>query len=127
MADWWRQFEADLAAVDRAIEREHQAAFVAGKPWPPERTPQPESEPALGPENCPGPNPEPQGQSDPDDRTARLDELLAQVTQAAERFAEEKADREARAKYAARLEREAYAEPEHTLQTEASYEAEIEP
>ena len=127
IVEWWRQLESDLAAVDRAVEREHQAAVAAGKPWPPERTPQPESEPALGPENCPGPNPEPQGQSDPDDRTARLDELLAQVTEAAERFAEEKADREARAKYAARLEREAYAEPERTLQTEASYEAEIEP
>ena len=48
------------------------------------------------------------------------------ATTAAERFTEEKADRQARAEYATRLEREAYAEPERTLQPEASYEAEIE-
>ena len=26
MADWWQEFQADADAVDRAIEREHQAA-----------------------------------------------------------------------------------------------------
>jgi hypothetical protein len=56
----------------------------------------------------------------------RLDKLRAQTAEAAERFTAEKADREGRAHYAARLEREAYAEPEHALQAEASYEAEIE-
>ena len=48
MVEWWRQLEANLAAVDRAIEREHQAAIAAGEPWPPERNPQPEAEPAAG-------------------------------------------------------------------------------
>lgn len=122
---WWQQLEADLAGVDRAIEREYQAAVTAGKPWPPERTPQLPSEPAREPENSPGPDPE-AGQAGPDDRTARLDELLAQATSAAGRFTQEKADREDRAQYAARLERQAHAEPERTLQTEASYETEIE-
>ena len=117
MVEWWRQLESDLAAVDRAIEREHQAAIAAGKPWPPQHTPQHESEPALEPENSPGSDPEAYGQPGPDDQTARLDELLAQAAEAAERFTKEKADRKARAEYAARLEREAYAEPERTLQT----------
>ena len=122
MVEWWRQLEADVAAVDRAIEREHQAAIAAGKPWPPQR----ESGPVRGPESSPGSDPEADGQSGPDDQTARLDRLLAQATEAAGRFTAEKAGREARAQYAARLEREAHAEPERTLQAEASYEAEIE-
>jgi hypothetical protein len=125
MMEWWRQLESDLAGVDRAIEREHQAAIAAAKPWPPEHTPQPESEAAWA-GNSPGSDPEAYGQSGPDDQTARLDELLAQATEAAGCFTEEKADREGRAEHADRLEREAHAEPERTLQTEASYEAEIE-
>jgi len=120
--EWWRQLEVDVAAVDRAIEREHQAAIAAGKPWPPQH----ESEPARGPESSPGSDPEADSQPGRDDQTARLDELLARTAEAAERFTTEKADREARAQYAARLEREAHAEPERTLQTEASYQAEIE-
>jgi len=115
-----------LIEVDRAIEREHLAAVAAGKPWPPERTPQPQSEPVREPEDIPGPDPEANGQSGPNDHTARLDELLAQATEAVGRFTKEKTDREGGAEYAARLEREAHAEPERALQTEASYEAEIE-
>ena len=38
--EWLRQFEADMAAVERSIEREHQAAIDAGQPWPPARQPQ---------------------------------------------------------------------------------------
>jgi hypothetical protein len=101
---WWRQLESDIAGADRAVE----------------------SEPVREPENSPGSNPEAHGQSGPDDQTARLDELLAQATDAAGRFTKGKADREGRAQYAARLERQAHAEPERALQTEASYEAEIE-
>ncbi len=37
LVEWNEQFENDLAAVDRAITRERQAALDAGKPWPPER------------------------------------------------------------------------------------------
>ena len=123
---WWRQLESDLAALDRAIGREHQAAVTAGKPWPPEHTPQPQPEPVREPENSPGSDPQADGQSGLDDQTARLDELLAQATEAAVRFTQEKADREGRAQYPARLEQQAHAEPERVLQTDASYEAEIE-
>ena len=124
---WWRQLESDLAAVGRAIEREHQAAIAAGKPWPPGRRPQPQSEPVREPENSPGPDPQAYRQSGPDDQAGRLDELLAQATEAAGRFTQEKADREGRAQYATRLERQAHAEPERALPAEASYEAELEP
>jgi conjugative relaxase-like TrwC/TraI family protein len=122
LMEWWRQFEADLAAVDRAIEREQQAAIAAGKPWPPQHEP----EPVRGPESSPRSGPEADRQPGPDDHAARLDRLLAQTAEAAERFTAEKADRQARAQYAARLEREVHAEPERALQAEASYEAEIE-
>jgi hypothetical protein len=37
MAAWWLDFEMHAAAVDRAIESEHQAAIREGRPWPPER------------------------------------------------------------------------------------------
>jgi conjugative relaxase-like TrwC/TraI family protein len=37
LVEWNRQFENDLAAVDRAIAREQQAALDAKKPCPPER------------------------------------------------------------------------------------------
>ena len=43
VVEWWRQLEADLAAVDMAIEREHQAAIAAGQPWPPQCTAQAET------------------------------------------------------------------------------------
>ena len=126
MADWWRRLEANLAAVDRAIKREHQAAITAGEPWPPERNPQPEAEPALEPENNPGADQEADGQSAPDDQAARLDRLLGQATEAAQRFTAEEATRKARAEYATRLEREAHTEPERIVRAPASYEAEIE-
>ena len=126
MVEWWRQLETDLAAVDRAIEREHQAAVAAGKPWPPERTRQPEPERVPDPESNPRADPEADGQSGPDDKAPRLDQLFGQATEATQHFAAENADREARAEYAARLEREAYAEPEPAAQAQASYEAEIE-
>jgi hypothetical protein len=126
MADWWHQLEANLAAVDQAIKREHQAAIAAGQPWPPKRNPQPEVEPASEPENSPGTGQEADGQSGLDDQAARLDRLLGQAAEAAQRFTAEEATRKARAEYAARLEREAHAEPEHIVRAQASYEAEIE-
>ncbi len=55
MVQWWRQLEADIAAVDRAIEREHQAAIAAGKPWPPERTSQLSPSPCASRKAVPGP------------------------------------------------------------------------
>jgi len=40
MATWWREFQADADAMDRAIEREHQAAVNDAQPWPPDRKPE---------------------------------------------------------------------------------------
>jgi AAA domain/TrwC relaxase len=37
LIEWWRQFEADAPAADRAIGRQHQAAIDEGKAWPPHR------------------------------------------------------------------------------------------
>jgi hypothetical protein len=96
------------------------------KPWPPERTPRPEPEPVPEPESSPRSGPEADGQPGSDDEAARLDQLLGRAAEAAQRFAAENAGREARAGYAARLGREAYAEPEPAAQAQASYEAEIE-
>ena len=126
MVEWWRRLETDLAAVDRALEREHQAALAAGKSWPLKHPPQHESWLVLEQESSPESDSDTDGQPDGADQMARHDELLAQAIEAAERFTREKTDREARAEYTARLEREVHAEPERTLQTEASYEAEIE-
>ena len=126
MVEWWRQLEAGLAAVDRAIEHEHQAAVAAGKAWPPERHPQPEPEPMPEPDSTPGAGQEADGRSGPDDQAARLDRLLGQTTEAAQRLTAENAARQARAEYSARLEREAHAESEHIVHAQASYEAEIE-
>jgi hypothetical protein len=124
--EWWRQLDADLAAVDRALEREHQAAVTAGRPWPPVRTPQPEPQRMPEPGSSPGSGPQADVQPGRPDRAASLDEMLAQATEAAQHLAAENAGREARAEYAARLRREASAEPEHTAQPQASHEAEIE-
>jgi hypothetical protein len=124
--EWWRQLEADLTAVDRAIEYEHQLAVTAGRPWPPARTPQPEPERMPEPDSSPRSDPRADVQPGRPDRAACLDEMLAQATEAAQGLAAENVGREARAEYAARLRREASAEPEHTAQPQASYEAEIE-
>ena len=152
MAGWWHQFEADLNATDRAIQREHQAAIAAGQPWPPQHTAQAETAHAGAvaaiarlqrdgyfPE--PGPNPEVSAlvpaapgtrarapQHEPDDRSVRLDILPARVGEAAHRIAADNAERETRAQYTARLEREAHAqaEPAAERQAEASDGFEIE-
>ncbi len=82
--------------------------------------------PRSTPESSPGTAQEADAQSGPDDQAVRLDSLLAQTIEAARRFTAENAAREARAEYTAHIEREAHAEPERTLQAEASYEADIE-
>jgi len=124
--EWWHQLEANLVAVDWAIEREHQAAIAAGAPWPPERNLQPGAKRTPEPESSLGVGQRSDGQPGPDDETARLDWLLGRAMKAARSFTAENAAQEARADYAARLEREAHVEPEHTVQAYASYEAEIE-
>jgi conjugative relaxase-like TrwC/TraI family protein len=131
MAGWWRQFEADLQAAERAIARQHQAAIDAGEPWPPQRTPEPNPSAAPEPDAAPTPKasledePAP-AKSEQDDRPARLDELLARADQAALRITAQQAEQQASSEYAARIEREAQAEPEAGRQAEARDQAEIE-
>ena len=127
MAGWWREFEADAEAVERAIARQHQAAIDAGEPWPPRRAPEP------NPPSAPEPDPEtsPEDEPMPDqpvrgDRAARLDRLLARVDQAVQRVAAQQAERQASSEYAARIEREAQTEPDAQQQAEVPHEAEIE-
>ena len=127
MAGWWREFEADAEAVERAIARQHQAAIDAGEPWPPRRAPEP------NPPSAPEPDPEtsPEDEPVPDqpvrgDRAARLDRLLARVDQAVQRVAAQQAKRQASSEYAARIEREAQTEPDAQQQAEVPHEAEIE-
>jgi hypothetical protein len=133
---WWRQFEADLAAVDRALEREQQAAIAAGQPWPPRRAAltettrteaaaiitrsqrdgyrlepdpgleAPASEPVAANTGAPAPGHE------PSDQSGRLDVLQARADEAVHRIAADGATREARAHYTARREREARAQAE---------------
>jgi len=154
MADWWWEFEADAAAMDRAIEREHQAAVHDGQPWPPERKPEagheepdtaapgresqleqprpgilgvqtdPESEASK-----PGsPQPEAAGPVPGDDgRAGRLDELQARADQAAHRIDAQRAELDASSQRTARVERQAQAEPAASQQAETSYDMEMEP
>ena len=118
---WWRAFEADLRAVERAIARQHQAATDAGELWPPQRAPDPVATPKT--------NPEAQSvsaQPEQDDRAAWLDQLLARADEAAQRLAAQQAERQASSEYAARIERQAQTEPEAGPQAEAQAGIEIE-
>ena len=127
-AGWWRKFEADLQAAERAIDLQHQAAIDAGEPWSPQRGPEPA--PLSAPELDPGPTPKAslKGEHAPaqDDRTARLDELLVRAGQAAQRIAAQQAERQASSEYAARIERQAQAQPDAGRHAEAQDQAEIE-
>ncbi len=152
MAGWWRRLEADLDAMERAIQREHQAANAAGQPWPPHHIGQAETTHAEAAAviarlqhdgYLPEPDMDPQvhtpvpaaadtaplaPQHEPDDRSARLDALQARADQAAHRIAAGNAEREARAQYTARLgcQAHAQAEPAAEHQAEASDGIEIE-
>ena len=153
MAAWWREFQADADAMDRAIEREHQAAVNDGQPWPPDRKPEaghqepdaaaPGREPQLaysrpgipGAQTDPEPEaselatsePEAAGPGPADDgRAARLDELQARADEAARRIDAQRAELDASSEHTARIEREAQAEPEADRQAETPYDMEME-
>jgi flagellin-like hook-associated protein FlgL len=139
MADWWQGFQAEADAVDRAIEREHQAAVDDGQPWPPERKPEagheepdaatPRREPQLeqsrqgirrsqtDPEpdtsepETPTPEATEPGLAD-DGRATRLDELQARSDEAARRIDTQRAELGASSERATRIQREIQAEPE---------------
>ena len=120
MTGWWREFEVDAEAAERAIARQHQAAIDAGKPWPPQRTPEPD------PSAAPSPDLQASSEEPVHDRAARLDELLTRTDQAAQRVAAQEAERQASSEYAARIEREAHTQVEARQQAEARDGAEIE-
>ena len=153
MAAWWRKFQADADAMDRAIEREHQAAVNDGQSWPPQRKPEagheepdaaaPGREPQLA--HSPPGIPEAQADSEPetseletsgaeavgpgsvdDGRTARLDELQARADEAARRIDAQRAELDASSEHTARIEREAQVELEADWQAEAPYEMDME-
>ncbi len=118
-AGWWRESGADLQAAGRAIARQHQAAIGTGAAWPPQRAAEP----------APNTNPEAEpasAQPRQDDWAARLDQLLALAGDTAQRLTAHRAKRQASSEYAARLERQAQAEPEAGHQAEAGEGFEIE-
>jgi conjugative relaxase-like TrwC/TraI family protein len=121
-AGWWQQFEADIQAVERAVARQHQAAIDAGDPWPPQHAPQPDPPTAARPD----PEPSPEDEPAHDDAATRLDKLLAQADQATQRIAAQEAGRQASSDYAARIGREAQADPEAEQHAEARDQAEME-
>ncbi len=153
MAAWWREFRANVDAMDRAIVREHQAAVYDGHPWPPERKPEAghEGPPAalprrdaqleqsrprtVGARTDPEPDAcEPEtsapGAAEPgltdDGRAARLNELQARADQAARRIDAQQAELDSSGEYTARIERETQASLEAGRQAELPYEMEIE-
>jgi hypothetical protein len=118
-AGWWRESGADSEAAGRAIARQHQAAIDAGEAWPPQRAPEP----------TPNTNPEAESasaQPQQNDRAARLDHLLALADDTARRRTAQRAERQASNEYAARLERQAQAEPEAGHQADSREGFEIE-
>jgi hypothetical protein len=148
MTTWWREFQADADAVDRAIERDHQAAIRDGQPWPPERKPQarhekpdaapPEFEPQLGqlqppiPEASTEPESSASKSGTPEseaagvvpadgERAARLDELQARTDETARRIDAQRTELDASSDYTARIERDAQAD----RQAETPYEMEL--
>ena len=101
------------------VHVESVAAIDAGKPWPLQRAPEP----------APNTNPEAEpasAQPQLDDRAARLDQLLALADDTAQRLTAQRAERQASSEYAARLARQAQAEPEAGHQAEAREGFEIE-
>jgi hypothetical protein len=152
VATWWRDLQVHADAVDHAIDREHQAALLQGRPWPPERSPEAGHEGPDGAapelESQPGhfrparpevstesgaPVPElgtPQrgaaGTGPADDaRAARLDELQSRADKAASRIGTQRAELDASSQHTARIHRETQAEPEVGRQAETPYDLEM--
>jgi hypothetical protein len=152
MAAWWRDFQVHADAVDRAIDRERQAAIREVRPWPPERKPEAGHEepnaavPGTGaqpgqfrralPEASTEPEPwasepgtpesEVAGPGAADDgRAARLDELQSRVDEAARCIDAQRAELNASSEHTARIERETRAEPEADPQADTSYEMDL--
>jgi hypothetical protein len=122
MAGWWQQLEADAEAVNCADASEHRAVGDAGESRASQRIAD------MNPPSAPKPEPRtsPANEPEQDDRTARLDELLARADLAAQRIAAQQAERHASSEYAARMELEAQTQAEAGQQAEARGEVELE-
>jgi hypothetical protein len=145
LTSWWRQFEADAQAAERALERQRQTATDAGQPWPPKpaataTTPDPQAWKAIeGPqrdEYLAGLSleqkqplagmPEPaESQSAPEheakpgseaDVSERIDASIRRIEEVGQRGAADvEAEQQERSGYAARIAREAQYEAEPAL------------
>ena len=122
MAGWWQQLEVEAEAVNGADVSEHQAASNTGEPRPSQRIP------GMNPPSVPKPEPRTSTKNEPgqENRTARLDELLARADQAAQRIAAQQAERHASSEYATRMELEAQTQAEAGQPAEARDEIELE-
>lgn len=112
-----------MAAVERSVEREHQAAIDAGQPWPPAH--QPDADHGTTPRTeLSGTEPA----AEQDIPAARVTDAITDAEQAARQYADEQASRQALSDYAARITRQAEAQPEAhaALTAEAPADAEIE-
>jgi hypothetical protein len=71
LVGWWREFESNIAEIDKALDRERQAALDEGRPWPPQRQPQPVrgSGAEAGDDTQADPEPASAGIEDPQART----------------------------------------------------------
>ena len=108
--DLLARMDAELAAAERR----------------PQAQPEPQPEPAAGVRG-PGPEREAEPEPEPDDHLARIDASLARSHEALERIQAEEAEHQARAEYAARIEREAELDgPSAALDAEIA-DPEIEP
>jgi hypothetical protein len=151
MATWWREFQANADAMDRAIEREHQVVVYDGQKWPPERrleagheepdtaVPRHESQLEEPRPGIPGFRAEPEAEASKprgpqagepftadDGRAARLDELQARADQAARRITAQRQELDVSSKHTARTGRDAEAEPAADRQAETPHEMEME-
>jgi hypothetical protein len=121
-SEWWRQFEADLAAVEWSIERQHQVAIDESQPWPPERQPQADTVPETAPKTEPLRTEPAMGHDNP---AVGITEAITDMGEAARRIGEEQASRQARNEYAARISREAQAQPEALVEAQVSLPNEV--
>ena len=141
LTGWWRQFEADAEAAERALERQRQTAIDAGQPWPPKaaataRTPDPRTHkvieglrrdgslPGLGAEQEPRagmpepakPKADPEIEAEPGneaDVSERIDASIRRIQQSGEHVAADaETEQQERSRYAARIAQEAQHEAE---------------
>ena len=118
----YEQWSAATVGTREAAEKAGAELTRRGSTRKPTGPPQPHAtkEPEAGNSVDPG--------ADYEDRTVGtpIGHLIAQVGSAAARIADQRAECEARKEYAARIERETQAQPEHTRETQPQYDAEIE-